>query len=111
MNAKSIEAVICDHEMDVDKTAMLNILMSWVKQDEDRLEVDKRLVAHIQLCHVKPDHLKYVVRKCRFVAVVAVNAALREIEEALVKVAPDDQEHVWVTGTGPIWGAMTSPCA
>ena len=58
-------------------------------------------MAHIQLCHVKPDRLKYVVRKCRFVAVVAVNAALREIEEALVKVAPDDQEHVRVTGAGP----------
>ena len=101
LSAESIEAVICNHEIDGDETAMLHILMSWVKQDEDHLEVDMRLVAHIQLCHVKPDRLKCVVRKCRFVAMAAVNAALRKIEEALVKSAPDDQEHVRATGAGP----------
>ena len=101
LSAELIEAVICNHEIDVDKTAMLNILMSCMTQDKDHLEVDKRLMAHIQLCHVKPDRLKYLVRKCRFVAATAVDAALREIEEALVKVAPEDQEHVWVTGAGP----------
>ena len=101
LSAESIEAVICDYKIDVDETAMLKILMSWVKQDDDHLEVDKRLVAHIQLCHVKPNRLEYVARKCRFVAAAAMNAALREIEEALVKAAPDDQEHVRVTGAGP----------
>ena len=101
LSAKSIEAVIYDHGIDVDETAMLNILMSWVKQDEDHLEVDKRLVAQIQLCHVKPDRLKYVVRKCRFIAAAATNAVLREIEKALVKLASDDQEHVRMTGAGP----------
>ena len=59
------------------------------------------MVAHIQLCHVKPERLTYVVRKCRFVAAADVNAALREIKEALVKAAPDNQEHVRVAGAGP----------
>ena len=95
---KLIEAIICNHEIDVDETAILNILISWMKQDEANIEVGKRQVAHIQLCYTKPDRLKYVVRKCGVVAGDTVDAALQEIEEALANDAPDDKEHVQVTG-------------
>lgn len=100
LSAESIEAIICDQEMDVDETTMFNILSEWVKQDECNLEVGKRLVCNINLCYMKPNHLKFVVKKCGFVAAAAVDAALQEIEEALDNESLDDKEYVLVTGAG-----------
>jgi len=100
LSAASIEAVICDQEMDVDETAMFKILSSWVKQDEDNIEDGRRLVSNIKLCYMKPDHLKYVVKKCGFVEAADVDAALEEIEEALANESPEDKEHVLVQGAG-----------
>ena len=100
LNENSIEAIICDQEMDVDETTMFKILSDWVKQDESNIDVGKRLVSHIQLCYIKPNHLKYVVKKCAFVAAADVDAALKEIEDALVNESLDNKEQVLVTGAG-----------
>lgn len=101
MNAKSIEAIICDQEMEVKETGMFKILSSWVKQDKENVEVGKRLVSNIQLCYMKPDHLKYVVKKCSFVAAADVDAALKEIGEEYATIETlADQEHMIVTGAG-----------
>ena len=99
LNADSIEAIICDQETELDNTTMFNILSSWVKQDKGNIEVGKRLVANIQLCSMKPDHLKYKVKKCGFVDAADVDAALKEIE-VLANESPDNKEHVLVTGAG-----------
>ena len=97
MSAESIKAIICDHKIDVDETAMFNMLTSWVKQDEANIKVGKRLVAHIQLCYMKADRLKYVVRKYGFVAGAGVDTALQKIVEVVANKEPIDKVNVRVT--------------
>ena len=100
LSADSMKAILCDQEIDMDETNMFNMLAKWVRQDKDNIEAGKTLAVHLQLCYLKPDHLKYVVKKCGFVEPAAVDAALQEIEEALANESPEDKEHVQVTGAG-----------
>ncbi|KAL7534417.1 hypothetical protein ACHAXR_005858 [Thalassiosira sp. AJA248-18] len=97
---KSIKAVICDQDMDVDEHTMFHILNTWVKQDEDNMETGKALVSNIRLSYIKADYLNNVVRKCGFVDSSDVQAALKKIEEVLANRSPDEQEHVLVEGAG-----------
>lgn len=100
LNAESIEAIICDQDMDVDEHTMFNVLSTWVKQDEDNVETGKTLVSNINLSYIKTDYLKHVVKKCSFVDLSDVEVALKEIEEMLANQSPDEKEHVLVEGAG-----------
>lgn len=97
----SIEAVICDQDMDVDEHTMFHILNTWVKQDCDiNLEHGRALVSNINLPYIKVDFLNNVVRKCGFVDSSDVDAAILHIEEMLANQSPDEKEHVAVEGAG-----------
>lgn len=96
----SIEAVISDQDMDVDELTMFNILNTWVKHNEEHIETGKLLISNIKLSHIKPDYLNSVVRKCGFVEPSAVDDALREIDEMLANLSPEEMEHVLVEGAG-----------
>lgn len=100
LNDKAIEEVICDHDMDVDEHTMFHILNTWVKQDEENIDVGKKLVSNIMLSFIKTDYLNNTVRKCGFVEFPAVQEALRDIEERLANQSPDEMEHVLVSGAG-----------
>lgn len=101
LNDQSMEAIICDQDMDVDEHTMFAILNKWVKQDEsNNIEVGKALVKNINLAYIKSDYLNNVVRKCGFVETTDIETALREIEEMLVNQSPDEKEHVLVEGAG-----------
>lgn len=101
LSAESMEAVLCDQEMDIDETTMFHALYSWVKHDEDdNMAKGKDMVKHINLSYIKKDYLTNVVRKCGFVDVADVEAALKEIEEVLANRRPDEMEHVLVEGAG-----------
>lgn len=101
LNKDSIEAIICDQDMDVDEHTMFHILNTWVKQDyEENLEVGRELVSHIDLSLMKTEYLNNAVRKCGFVESANVQQALKEIEEMIANQSPDEKEHVLVGGAG-----------
>lgn len=101
LSAESIEAILSDQEIDIDETTMFSILNKWVMHDEEgNLEKGRALVSNIDLACVQADYLKNTVRRCKFVDGADVNAALKEIEETLANLSPDEQEHVLVEGAG-----------
>ena len=86
--------------MDVAEHVMFHILNTWVKQDEDNVEVGKALMSNIQLSYIKTDYLNTVVKNCGFVELSDVDTAIEEIEELLANQSPDEKEHVLVEGAG-----------
>lgn len=100
LNVASIEAIICDQDMDVDEHTMFHILHTWVKHDEYHIETGKALVSNINLSYINTDYLKNVVKKCGFVQLADVERALEDIEEMLANQSPDQKEHVLVEGAG-----------
>lgn len=101
LTKESIEAIICDQDMDVDEHTMFHILNTWVKQDEEEnVDAGKELVSHIDLTCIKSDYLNNAVKRCGFVELADVNEALKEIEEILENQSPDEKEHVLVEGAG-----------
>lgn len=102
----SIQKIISDHEIDVDEITMFHILFTWVKEGpgkrEDKLSVAKALVSNIQLSLMDSKYLNSRVRHCGFVDESAVNEAIKEIEDHLANLSPEDQEHVLVMGAGTV---------
>mmetsp|Transcript_1162 Transcript_1162/g.2436 ORF Transcript_1162/g.2436 Transcript_1162/m.2436 type:complete len:587 (-) Transcript_1162:113-1873(-) len=97
----SMEAIICDQDMDVDEHTMFCILNTWVNHDKDHnIEKGRALVSNINLSYIKTDYLNNVVKKCGFVQLSDVEAALKDIEEMLANQSPDEKEHVLVEGAG-----------
>jgi len=100
LDVASIEAIICDQDMDVDEHTMFHILNTWVKHAGHRIETGKALVSNINLSYINKDYLNNVVKKCGFVEMLDVEAALKDIEEMLAHQSPDEKEHVLVEGAG-----------
>jgi len=100
----SIEKIICDQEIDVDEITMFHILCSWAREGpggrKDKLSVARGLVSHIQLSLLDTKYLNTRVRHCGFVDASIVNETIKEIEDHLANLSPEEQEHVLVTGAG-----------
>jgi hypothetical protein len=104
LSPDSIQKVICDQKIDVDEITMFHILFSWTQvgpgSKEDRIDVAKGLVVNVQLTLLDAKYLNSRVRYCGFVDASAVNDAIKEIEDHLANLSPEEQEHVVVTGAG-----------
>ena len=104
LSAGSIQKILCDQEIDVDEITMFYILFHWVREGpgerEDKLRVAKALVSNIQLTLLDTKYLNSRVRYCGFVDASAVNEAIKEIENHIANLSPEEQEHVLVTGAG-----------
>lgn len=101
LKAESIEAIICDQDMDVDEYTMFTVLNNWVKVDkENNTDTGKKLVSNIRLSYIKTDHLNNVVKRSGIVDLSDVDAALKEIEDIMANQKLDDKEHILVEGAG-----------
>lgn len=104
LSPDSIQKIICDQKIDVDEITMFHILFSWTQvgpgSKEDRINVAKGLVVNVQLTLLDAKYLNTRVRYCGFVDASVVNDAIKEIEDHLANLSPEEQEHVVVTGAG-----------
>lgn len=104
LSPDSIQKIICDQKIDVDEITMFHILFSWTQvgpgEKGDRINVAKGLVVNVELTLLDAKYLNTRVRFCGFVDASAVNGAIKEIEDHLANLSPEEQEHVVVTGAG-----------
>jgi len=100
LNAHSIEAIICDQDMDADEFTMFTILSAWVKANSAHVATGKKLVSNINLAYIRTDHLNGAVKHCGFVDPKDVAAALKEIDDMKANQSPREKEHVVVEGAG-----------
>lgn len=101
LDADTVEDVLRDRAMDTDEYTMFHVLRNWVMQDgEHNLGRGRELMLNIDLACIKPERLINVVRRCCFVDVALVDAALRDVEVAVANRSPEEMEHVRVEGAG-----------
>ncbi|KAL7535554.1 hypothetical protein ACHAWF_005203 [Thalassiosira exigua] len=104
LSPASIEAIICDQDINSDEYDMWRLLNAWVKGapgvEDDKLATARSLMANIDLTFIDYDKLKYQVKKCGFVDPSDVEEALKQIEFLLENESPDDKERVIVEGAG-----------
>mmetsp|Transcript_20890 Transcript_20890/g.45285 ORF Transcript_20890/g.45285 Transcript_20890/m.45285 type:complete len:596 (-) Transcript_20890:808-2595(-) len=103
-SSASIEAMICDQEMDLDEYNMWRILNLWVNRapgnEDDKIATARSLISHIQLQYIDPIQLKHQIKKCRYVDPKVIEETIKQIYLMLENESPDDKERVIVEGAG-----------
>lgn len=100
MREAAVEAIMLDHDIEVDEFFMFKILSAWAGCQEERLPVARRLAGHIELKFIDVELLETQVAESGYFDPREIREAVRLIQDSLADRDPSEMERVLVEGAG-----------